>query len=60
MNQPLMAAMAALDAMDDLFSPLTEEQKIEAMEHMVDELESRIRCESVVVKGLSVEEGRKP
>lgn len=44
-NAPRMAALAALDAMDDLFDPLTAPQKVEAMEEMIDELESRIRCE---------------
>lgn len=43
-NVALMAAIAVLDDMDEKFDPLTEEQKIDAMEHIIDDLNSRIRC----------------
>ena len=43
-NAGLLAAIAVLEEMRLLFEPLTEAEKIDAMEHLVDDLSSQIRC----------------
>ncbi len=40
-----MASYAVLDAMEDLFAPLTPKERIDAMEHLVADLTDKIDAE---------------